>query len=260
MPSSVESLASHLKEGRPAFSAWCGLPEPAISGYLAREPGFDAAVLDMQHGVIDFLAATRAIPLIAAAGKAALGRIPVGDFATASRLLDAGASGIIAPMVNTVEDARRFVSFAKFPPQGERSWGPHPALTLTGLAFPQYFHGANDFLITFAMIETREALDRVDDILAVDGLDALFIGPSDLSIGLSRGTALEPMGAEVDKAIDHALTRARAAGKLAGIYAPTGERAGDFARRGYNFIAVGSDIAFLRNGAAAMLKAAGATG
>jgi 4-hydroxy-2-oxoheptanedioate aldolase len=258
MTSSVESLVPRLKEGRPAFSAWCGLAEAAISGYLAREPGFDAVVLDMQHGVIDFLTATRAIPLIAAAGKPAIGRIPVGEFATASRLLDAGASGIIAPMINTVEDARRFVSFTKFPPQGDRSWGPHPALALSGLTFPQYFHGANGFVLNFAMIETRQALDRVDDILAVEGIDALFIGPSDLSIGLSGGASVAPEGAEVDQAIDHALARARAAGKMAGIYAPSGERAADFARRGYEFIAVGSDLGFLRNGANAMLKAAGA--
>jgi hypothetical protein len=114
-------------------------------------------------------------------------------------------------MINTVEDARRFVSFTKFPPQGDRSWGPHPALTLSGLTFPQYFHGANGFTLNFAMIETRQALDAVDDILAVDGIDALFIGPSDLSIGLSGGGSVAPEGAEVDRAIDHALTRARAA-------------------------------------------------
>jgi 4-hydroxy-2-oxoheptanedioate aldolase len=256
MPLPVQALAEVLNAGKPVFSAWCGLPEPAISGYLARETGIGAVVLDMQHGVIDFLNATRAIPLVAAAGKPCIPRIPVGDFATASRLLDAGAAGIIAPMINTVEDARRFAAFAKFPPLGERSWGPHPALTLTGLASADYFRTANSFLRTFAMIETSEALDRIDDIVAVDGIDAIFIGPSDLSIGLSRGATLDPNGAEVNAAIDHALARSKAAGKLAGIYAPNGERAADFAKRGYPFISVGSDLAFLRAGAAGMMKAA----
>lgn len=258
MPSAVESLAADLGIGRPIFSAWCGLPEPAIAGYLARETGIGAVVLDLQHGVIDFLSATRAIPLVSAAGKPSVPRIPVGDFGSASRLLDAGAAGIIAPMINSVEDARRFAASVKFPPLGERSWGPHPALTLTGLASADYFRTANSFLRTFAMIETREALDRIDAILGVEGVDAIFIGPSDLSIGLSGGSALDPNGAEVNAAIDHALARAKAAGKVGAIYAPNGELAADYARRGYHFVAVGSDLAFLRAGAGAMLKAAGA--
>jgi 4-hydroxy-2-oxoheptanedioate aldolase len=251
MASAVEALANTLGGGKPLFTAWCGLPEPAIAGYLAREAGCDAVVLDMQHGVIDFLAATRAIPLVAAAGKPTIPRIPVGEFATASRLLDAGAAGIIAPMINSVEDATRFASFLKYPPVGERSWGPHPALALTGMTAPAYFAGANALVRGFAMIETREALDRIDAILAVPGIDAIFIGPSDLSIGLSRGAALDATSADVSAAIDHALARARSAGKAAAIYAPTGEVAADYARRGFDLVAVGSDLAFLRAGAQA---------
>ena len=256
--SSVQSLQASLRAGKPVFSAWCGLPEPGIPGLLAREPGFGCVVLDMQHGTIDFAAAARAIPLVALAGKPCVPRIPVGEWGTASRLLDAGASGIVAPMINTVADAQAFAGAVKFPPVGSRSWGPHPALALTGLAPAAYFSSANGFVFTFAMIETREALDAIDDILAVPGIDAIFIGPSDLSIGLSRGASLDPMGAEVNAAIDHALARARAASRLAGIYAPTGERAAEFARRGYDLVAVGADHSFLRLGAATMLKAAGA--
>lgn len=255
MPSSVETLAADLRAGQPVLSAWCGLPEPSIAGYLAREAGFGAVVLDMQHGAIDFLNAARAIPLVAAAGKPCIPRIPVGEFATASRLLDAGASGIIAPMVNTVEDARRFASFIKYPPGGERSWGPTAAMALTGLGARAYFARANSFVTGFAMIETREALAAIDDILAVDGVDGIFIGPSDLSVGLSGGATLDPDSPEVSAAIDHALARSRTAGKLAGIYAPTGETAADFVRRGFGFVAIGSDLAFLRLGASSMLAA-----
>ena len=255
--SPVEKLASDLRAPGTVFSAWCGLPEPGIAGLLAREPGYGAVALDMQHGSIDFLAATRAIPLVAAAGKPCIPRIPVGEFGTASRLLDAGAAGIIAPMINTVEDATAFASFVKFPPLGLRSWGPHPALTLTGLAGPAYFAGANDFVTSFAMIETREALDGIDAIMAVPGIDGILIGPSDLSIGLSKGASLDPLGAEVTKAIAHALARAKAASRFAAIYAPSGERAAEFARMGYDLVAIGSDIAFLKAGAAAMVKAAG---
>lgn len=256
-PSFVGTLGAGLRSGKPVYTAWCGLPEPSVAGYLAREPGFGAVVLDLQHGAIDFLAALRAIPLVAAAGKPCLARVPVGEFATASRLLDAGALGIIAPMINTVSDARLFAGHVKYPPLGERSWGPAGALALTGLAPDAYFAGANGFVTSFAMIETREALGRIDEILAVDGIDGIFIGPFDLSITLSAGAGIAPDGGEVNAAIDHARARAGAAGKHAGIYAASGERAADYARRGYELIAIGSDVAFLRAGAGAMLRAAG---
>ena len=253
--SSIAALGQRLKEKAPVITAWCGIPEPWIAGVLARE-AYDAVTLDMQHGSYDLAAVVRAIPLIAAAGKPAMARIPVGEFQTASKLLDAGASGIVAPMINTVEDARRFAAFMKFPPVGERSWGPLAAMTLSGLSPADYLGRANGFSIAFAMIETREALANIDDILAVPGLDGIFMGPSDLSITLSRGETLDVMGAEVEKALDHALARAKAAGKIAGAYAPTGERAAEFAKRGFTFMALGSDTVALRNGAQAALKAA----
>lgn len=254
MPSNP-SFADRLRLGSPVLAAWCGLPEPTIPGLLARE-AFDAVAIDMQHGAIDFAAVVRAIPLIAAAGKPSLVRIPVGEFATASRLLDAGATGVIAPMINSVEDARRLAGATKFPPIGERSWGPHGALTLTGLQPQEYFKAANGMSATLAMIETREALAIIDDILSVPGIDGIFIGPADLSIGLSGGREVNPLGSEVEDAIDHALARAYAADKIAGIYATTGERAALFTRKGFPLVALSSDTAFLRAGAQLALKAA----
>lgn len=253
--SSVAALAALFRRGEPAVTAWCGLPDPTVCGMLARE-GFDAVTIDLQHGAIDFSAALRAIPLVAAAGKPAIVRIPVGEFATASRLLDGGASAVIAPMINTVADARRFASFVKFPPEGDRSWGPHAALTLTGLASRDYFRGANPFSLAIAMIETREALGIVDDILAVPTIDAIFVGPSDLSITLGNGAGLNPTGAEVEAALDHALARAKAAGKPICVYAPSPERGGELMRMGFDLVAIGSDAALLRAGAQGALKAA----
>ena len=253
--SSVAALSHRIRSGSPVLSAWCGIPEPAVAGLLARE-SFDAVTLDMQHGAVDLSGALRALPLIAAAGKPALVRIPVGEFATASRVLDAGVSGLIAPMINTVEDARLFGSFVKYPPLGERSWGPHAALALTGLPPGDYLAQANGFCLSFAMVETRESLGLVDDILAATGLDGIFLGPSDLSIALSGGAGLDPMMAEVDHALDHAFARARAAGKLIGVYAGTGERASQFLGKGFDLVAVASDTVMLRSGAQAILKAA----
>ncbi len=249
------SFSERLRNGAPVLSAWCGLPEPSIPGLLARE-AFDAVVIDAQHGAVDFAAALQAIPLIAAAGKPPLVRIPVGDFAAASRFLDAGVSGVIAPMINTIEDARRFASFTKYPPVGERSWGPHGALSLSGLHADDYFRKANDLTVSFAMVETRESLDIIDDILAVPGIDGIFIGPSDLSIALSGGRELNPASAEVEEALDYALSRVRAASKVAGIYAASGGRAGELARRGFHMVSIASDTALLRAGAQAALGAA----
>jgi 4-hydroxy-2-oxoheptanedioate aldolase len=248
-------LAARLRGGAPALAAWCGLPDPSLAGVLARE-AFDAVVLDLQHGAIDYAAAVRAIPLVAAAGKPALARIPVGEFGTASRLLDAGAAAVIAPMINSVADARRFAAVMKFPPVGERSWGPHGALALSGLSPADYLRDANAQCLSLAMIETPEALGAIDAILAVPGIDGIFLGPADLSVTLSKGAVIDVQGPEVEKAIDHALARARFAGKLAGIYAPTGERAAVLSRRGFPLVAVGSDLAFLRAGAQAALTAA----
>ncbi len=251
---SFAALRASLQKG-PVITAWCGIPEPWIAGILARE-GFDAVTLDMQHGSYDTAAVIRAIPLILGAGKPAMARIPVGEFQTASKLLDAGASAIIAPMINTAEDARRFASFMKFPPIGERSWGPVPSMILSGLQPAEYLREANGCCLSFAMIETREALASLDEILAVPGIDAIFLGPSDLSITLTQGAVLNLTSAEVEKALDHALSRAKTAGKIAGAYAPTGERAAEFVRRGFDFVALGSDTAFLRTAAQAALKAA----
>jgi len=249
------SFPDLLRAGTPLLTAWCGIPDPTVPGVLAREE-FDAVAMDMQHGAIDFAAALQAVPLIAAAGKPALVRVPIGDFASASRFLDAGVSGVIAPMINTVEDAQRFASFMKFPPLGQRSWGAYGALSLSGLEPSEYLRRANDLTVSFAMVETREALAILDDILGVPGIDGVFIGPSDLSIALSGGKGVDPASAELEKALDHVLARVRSAGKIAAIYAATGARAGELARKGFNMISIGSDIAMLRAGAQASLAAA----
>ncbi len=249
------TFPERLKAGSPLVTAWCGLPDPSVAGILARE-AFDAVVLDLQHGSIDFAAALQAVPLIAAAGKPALVRIPVGDFASASRYLDAGVTGVIAPMINTIEEARRFAGFMKFPPVGERSWGAYGALSLSGMEAGEYLQRANDLTVSFAMVETREALAIIDDILAVPGIDGIFIGPSDLSIALSGGNGLNPTGAEVEKALDHALSRAKAAGKVAAVYAASGARAAELSAKGFHMVSIGNDIAMLRAGAHAALAAA----
>lgn len=251
----LSSLSDRLAKGDQLVCAWSNIPEPGVAGMLAQED-FDSVVLDMQHGPIDLAAVMRCFPLINAAGKPAIARVPVGEFQNVSRLLDAGASGVIAPMINTLEDARRLAAYAKYPPMGERSWGAYGGMGASGLQPNAYLKQANGFSLTLAMIETREAMSIVDDILAVPGIDGIFIGPADLSIALSGGASVDPLGRHVTDAITHLTSRARAAGKYMSAFSHAAERASEFLRMGMNLVTVQTDTMFLRQGAQAALKIA----
>lgn len=245
-------LADRIAAGTFTTTAWVGMADPAVAELMVRA-GFDSAMLDMQHGAIDVAAATRGIALVALASKPSIVRIPVGDFASASRMLDAGASAIIAPMINTVADARRLVEFTKFPPLGGRSWGPNRAVALSGLEPNAYFAAANRLHLTIAMIETREALAVVDEILAVPGIDGVFVGPADLSIALSNGAKLDPHSPDVDAALTHVVTRAKAQGKFASAFCHNGVQAKKLRQRGYLLCSVGTDGIVFRLGVVAAL-------
>jgi 4-hydroxy-2-oxoheptanedioate aldolase len=253
---SMPALAGRLRSGETLYCGWVTMPEPLVAETIARS-GFDCVVLDMQHGLLDTGSVVRAIGAIALAGKPSVVRIALGDDATASRVLDMGAEGIIAPMVNSVDAARALAGATKYPPMGERSWGPMRAMTLEGIDQPlQYLASANQTSFTFAMIETVRALETLDAILAVDGIDGVFVGPFDLSVSLSAGRNVAPGDAFVDAPIKHIAARANAVGKVAGIYSPTPERARTFRDFGYRFIAVAGDQGYLTYGAAEMLRSA----
>jgi 4-hydroxy-2-oxoheptanedioate aldolase len=248
------TLAKRLKAGETVATGWCALPAPLIVETLARE-GFPAVTIDQQHGLWDTAATVTGIAAIRQGGAAPIVRIPLGNFGAASRALDFGAEGVIAPMINTVADAKAFVSAAKFPPIGDRSWGPTRAMVLAGIPdMKTYLQGANESIVTLAMIETQQALDNVDAIAATPGIDVLFVGPSDLSVTLSNGAEIEPHSAKVEAALDKIIAAAQKAGKIAGLYCVNAERAVWAGKRGVRFMAVGSDLAMLRAGAAAQLK------
>ena len=250
----VGKLAGSLKAGG-VLSAWIGLNDLFVAETLARE-AFDAITLDMQHGGIDFLGAARAVHTAAAAGKPMLARVAVGDFATASRLADAGVAGIIAPMINSGGEAQRFAAFVKYPPMGSRSWGPRSALAFSGLPGPEYLAAANRFTLAIAMIETPVALAAVDDILAIDGIDGVFVGPSDLSITLNAGAKIDPHGEAVEAAIDRIVAAAKRRGKFVGLWCVDGARARHALSRGVALCTVSSDQLLMRAAARSELAAA----
>jgi len=248
-------LATALRAGETVFAGWATLGAPIAAETLARQ-GFPAVVLDVQHGLWDTASLIAGINAVHHGGAAPLVRVPLEDFAAASRALDFGAEGIIAPMINSASDARRFACAAKFPPVGERSFGPQRAMMLQGRTVnSDYLREANRGTLALAMIETPTALNDVNDIAATDGIDALFVGPYDLSTALSGGAAQDLTAPEVERAIDKICAAALKAGKIPGIYCRDAARALAMAGRGFRFITIGSDLALLREGAAGVLAA-----
>ncbi len=249
------ALARRLRAGETVYAAWCSLASPIVAETVARD-GFSAVVLDMQHGLWDTASIIAGIGALDHAGSAPVVRVPLNDFAFVSRALDFGAEAIIAPMINSLADARQFAAVAKYPPLGERSWGPQRAMTLQGkTATVDYLREANDGTLTLAMIETPMALAQVESIAETPGIDALFIGPYDLSTMLSGGKAQDVTAPEVERAIDQICGAAKKAGKIPGIYCNGAERALAMAKRGFRFVTVGGDLGYLRDGIAAQLKA-----
>jgi 4-hydroxy-2-oxoheptanedioate aldolase len=254
MSSPAFTLARRLRAGETVYSAWCSLPEPLICEAIARE-GFAAVVVDMQHGMWDEPSALQAVAHVHLAGAAPVVRVPLWHNSLVSRMLDWGAEGIIAPMINGEAEAHAFVQAAKYPPVGERSIGAHRAAMIAGVPDQKlYIADANDTTLTFAMIETRAALDSLDLIAAMPGIDVLFVGPADLSFSLSNGATLDPHSAAVDKALEQVLAACDRHKKIPGLFCRDAERALEKATAGFKFLTVGSDLIFLRAGTAAQLK------
>ncbi|HEY6753177.1 MAG TPA: aldolase/citrate lyase family protein [Pseudolabrys sp.] len=256
MSQSAFALARRLRADETVYGAWCMLGSPIVAETIARE-GFAAVVLDAQHGLWDTTALIAGVGALSHAESAPAVRVPLNDFALVSRALDFGAEAIIAPMINSAADARQFAAAAKFPPLGERSWGPLRAMALQGSRTPpvDYMRDANEGTLTFAMIETAAALANVDAIAATPGIDALFVGPYDLATALSSGTAQDVQAPQVEQAIDRICAAAKKVGKIPGIYCRDAESAVAMAKRGYRFVIAGNDQTTLRAATVAQLKA-----
>ncbi len=221
---------------------------PAIVNEFARA-GFQSVTADIQHGFCDYADLVSCANTAAARGLSLTARVPLDDYSMASRALDAGASAIIMPMVNSADDARRLVNATKYPPVGERSWGPHTALPISGLERDDFLRRANDFSLSFAMMESAAALENLERIVATPGLDGIFVGPFDLSVSLSRGREANPGQASVAAALEKVLLLCLRHQKIPAIFAASGEQAAEHAKRGFKFICIGTDMGMLRGAA-----------
>lgn len=233
------------KDGGTAVNGWLSIPSAFVAETMAHQ-GWDALTIDLQHGVIDYQAAVTMLTAISTTPVVPLVRVPWLEPGILMKALDAGAYGVICPMVNTREDAQKLVAYTHYAPRGTRSYGPIRALLYGGADYPQH---ANDTIVTFAMIETRQALDNLDGILSVEGLDAIYIGPSDLSLALGCKPAFDDVEPPVAQAIDHILQRAKAHGVVAGIHNGTPEAALARSAQGFQFVTVGSDARLMAAGA-----------
>lgn len=202
-------LKARWAKGEVTLGAWCMIPEPLTAEALGRA-GFDWVLVDMQHGCMDYETALDMIRAIDTTSAVPVIRVPWNEPGIIGRVLDAGALGVIIPMIQTAEDAKCAVDACLYPPKGRRSFGPVRVGMRDG---PGYFFEANDCVTVIPMIETPEALANVDEIAAVPGVDALFVGPFDLSIALG----LPPGDNDGKPAFDAAIAKVSAAARAANI-------------------------------------------
>src|SRR5262245_19458232 len=202
------------KEGGAVVNGWLAIPTVFSAETMAHQ-GWDSLTIDLQHGVVDYQAAVATLRAISSPPTVPVVRVPWLEPGILMKMLDAGAYGVICPMVNTREDAQRLVAYTHYAPRGTRSFGPIRALLYGGADYPQH---ANDTIVTFAMIETAQALDNLDSILSVEGLDAVYIGPSDLSLALGCRPVFDDVDPPVKQAIEHILARAKAHNVRAGVH------------------------------------------
>ncbi|SDD61316.1 4-hydroxy-2-oxoheptanedioate aldolase [Variovorax sp. CF079] len=248
-------LRTLWKSGGAAVNGWLAIPNSFSAETMAHQ-GWDSLTIDLQHGVVDYQAMLPMLQAISTTNTVPVVRVPWLEPGILMKTLDAGAYGVICPMVNTREDAQRLVAYTHYAPRGTRSFGPVRALLYGGADYPQH---ANDTIVTFAMIETAQALDNLDDILSVEGLDAVYIGPSDLSLALGCRPVFDDVDPPVAQAIDHILERAKAHGLVAGIHNGRPDVALARIAKGFQFVTVSSDARLMAAGAQQMLAAMRAT-
>lgn len=243
-----------VDKATPFLFSWMSMSGAQLAGQLARLP-IEGVCLDMQHGMIGFADAVNMIAAINAAKRPAIIRILWNEPGLVGQALDAGASAVIAPMINSKKEAEALVRSAKYPPGGGRSWGGYTALQAFGLAPAEYLKQANSATLVFAMIETQAALDAVEEIATVPGLDGLFVGPSDLSIALSNGAGIDKTSAPTLEAMKRIAAAAKKNGLVAGAFAGTADIIKTYGGMGYSFMAAAVDADLLQWGTASLMKA-----
>jgi 4-hydroxy-2-oxoheptanedioate aldolase len=230
-----------LREGKPTFGTWLSLGDLYATRVLARM-GWDWLTLDMEHQAIDWSQAAAILAAIADAGCVPLCRVPEGCHRDIKRALDAGAWGIVAPMVNTVDQARAIIAATKYPPVGNRSVGGGMHSLNFDCTSSDYYASANDQLLVILQTESPEGIANAEAIYGLPGVDAIFVGPNDLRAQMRVTHAREATDQEFEAALAQIVAVGKKTGTPTGIHAMSPESALARAKQGMQFIAVGSEL------------------
>lgn len=242
------ALKEKLEANQCCINGWVMFPS-MISGEMMARGGWDSLTIDLQHGVQDYLSAVQCMQAIAAYPVTPVVRVPWNEPGIIGKVLDAGAWGVICPMINTASEAKALVDACLYPPMGRRSNGPIRA-AVYGVP-GEYQEKANDEILVLPMIETREGVVNIDEILAVPGVSGIYVGPGDLGLAYGLPPKLDREEPEILDIYTHLLQQTRGLGLVAGIQNANPAYAARMAALGFNFITVGSDAGMLANAAKA---------
>ena len=236
-------------QGRPAMNGWLSIGNAFTAEIMSRQD-YDSLTIDIQHGALDYASVLPMLQAMQASGVTPMVRVPWREPGIIMKALDAGAQGIICPMVNSGAEAAEFVSYTRYPPHGQRSFGP----TRAAVAYGSYGIAANDQVLAFAMIETQAGVDNLDAIAATPGLDGIYIGPADLALGTQNGRlapGFDREEPEMIALIQRVIAACKANRIRAGLHCGTPEYAARAIGWGVDLTTVGGDTRLLAAAAAA---------
>src|SRR6056300_280749 len=239
-----------MKDGKPVINGWCAIPSTASVEAMAHQ-GWDSLTIDMQHGLVDYSNALPMLQAISTTDVTPLARVNWNEPGQIMKILDAGCYGIICPMVSNKKEAENFVQACMYPPQGYRSFGPIRGLLYGGADYGKH---ANDEILKFAMIETKEALSNLDEIMSTEGLDGIYIGPADLSLAVGAEPSFDiPETSPVFKVILTILEHAKKNNIIPAIHNMSPEYAQKMIKLGFKLVTIGADQRYMSAGAKAAI-------
>lgn len=243
-----------LKAGLPQVGTWLSLGSVFAARLMARV-GFPWLTVDLEHSPIGWTDAGLLFGAIADAGCVCLARVPRGDHDYIKRVLDAGAQGIVVPMVNTVEEAKLAIAAAKYPPLGNRSvGGAMHALNFNATAGDYYKH-ANDEILVVLQTESPQGVENAEAIYSLPGVDAIFVGPNDLTYQMRGPDGVDPSPAELEAMLQRVLAVGKKVGTPVGLHVQTVEQVQQRIAEGWQFLAIGSELRFMMQEAQRIVQA-----
>ena len=239
-------LKELFKTGKPIINSWLSIPSSFSAESMAQQ-SWDSLTIDMQHGLIDYSSAVSMLQAISTTNITPMARVNWNEPGQIMKILDAGCYGVICPMVSNRKEAEKFVQACQYPPKGYRSFGPIRASIYGGSDYAKH---ADDEILKLAMIETKEALEKLDEILDTPNLDGVYIGPADLSLAVGEEPGFDkPEDTKAYKEILRVLDAAKKRKLIAGLHNGTAEYAQKMLDKGFNLVTVGSDSRYITAGA-----------